>query len=101
LHKARLLIAGKPKEKTMNIYNSTIQSRPNVRVCKDENLPTPEAIKFRIDSIKRDSPILTPALMRRITALKLRLPKDPMAPLLPAIDPAMLIKKGDEEWGDR
>jgi hypothetical protein len=85
----------------MNIYSSTIQSRPNVRICKDENLPTPEAIKFRIEQIKRENPVLTPALMRRITALKLRLPKDPFAPLLPAIAPEMLIKKGDEEWGDR
>jgi hypothetical protein len=76
-------------------------SMPTIRICSDAGLPTPEAIKYRIEQIKRENSALTPALMRRITALKLRLPKDPCAPLLPAIDPALLLCKGDEEWGDR
>ena len=73
-----------------------------IRISKDSELATPEAINFRIESIKKENGgILTPAAANRIAALRLRLPKDPTKPLAPAISPALLINKGDEEWGDR
>lgn len=66
----------------------------------DAGLATPAAIKFRIERIRNDGP-LTPAKRNRIEALMLRLPPGEYSEPLPAVNPALLISKGSEEWGDR
>ena len=67
-----------------------------LRETPDHGLQTPEAINFRIEKIKRENNnVLTPALMRRVAALKARLPKDPNAPLAPAFAPHLLASKKD------
>ncbi len=72
-----------------------------IRIAADSELPTVEAINFRIELIKRENPILTPALMRRIAALRLRLPKDDSKAVIPAINPALLVSKSDLDWDGR
>lgn len=72
-----------------------------LRETKDGDLVTPEAINFRIEKIKRENATLTPALAKRIAALRLRLPKDPNVTVLEkAINPALLVSKSDvDEFG--
>jgi len=70
-----------------------------MKVTPDSQLATPDAIQCRIELIKRENGgVLSPAIGRRITALNLRLGAKV---LTPAINAALLISKGDEEWGDR
>jgi hypothetical protein len=69
-----------------------------IKVTPDAKLVTPEAIQFRIDQIKKENGgVLTPAVFKRVAALNLRL----KAPLSAPINPALLLSKGEEEWGDR
>ena len=69
-----------------------------MRETSDSELATLEAIQFRIDKIKRESPVLTPALNRRLSALKLRLPSKPGASIKPAVASILLISKRDLDW---
>jgi hypothetical protein len=71
---------------------------PKMRICADSELPTIEAIKFRIEQIKTQNPVLTPALARRISALKLRLPQNPNEAMKPAVRADLLISKADLGW---
>lgn len=86
----------------MNIFSASLTNRPKMKICKDCDLPTPEAIKFRIEQIKKENGgVLSPAQYSRIAALRARLPKDPNVTVLaPAIDPNLLVSKSDiDEFG--
>ena len=67
-----------------------------LRITPDQELATPEAIQFRIERLRGEKTIQA---YRRIQALKLRLPADPTAALLPAIDASLLVSKSELDWG--
>lgn len=70
-------------------------------VTPDAELVTPEAVTFRIEGLRRElsSPALPNkvGLLRRIAALKARL--GGTGPMKPAIDPCLLVSKGEVERG--
>ena len=71
---------------------------PGLRVTPDEGLVTPEAIEFRIEQLRKECQ--TPAMYRRIQALKARLPKDPKAVVVVlGVDAALLVSKSELDWG--
>jgi len=73
-----------------------------ITVTQDAELVTPEAVTFRIEGLRRE--LLNPAqpnklgLLRRIAALKARLGVG-TEPMKPAIDPNLLVSKGEVERG--
>jgi hypothetical protein len=78
-----------------------LSNRPKIKISRDHALATADAILFRIEQIKKEcGNVLTPAAYSRIDALRARLPKDPNAPLAPAIDPNLLVSKSQiDEYG--
>ncbi len=74
-----------------------------LKVTADSELATPEAIQFRIDSIKREcGSVLTPAAANRIARLRSRLPAAPGAAMRPAVSAALLVSKSEvEEYSNR
>lgn len=66
-----------------------------MRITADAELATEGAIEFRIDSLLKGEQ--TPAIARRIAALRLRLPQKAGAPILPAVNANLLISKKDME----
>lgn len=74
-----------------------------MRETPDSELATPEAINFRIEKLRRElGNNNRPApLLKRIEALKMRLPKTPGAAIVPAVDPVLLLSKSDLDWDGR
>lgn len=66
-----------------------------MRITPDAELATEGAIRFRLDQLAKEIP--TPAIARRIAALKLRLPQEAGKPILPAVNAALLVSKKDLE----
>jgi hypothetical protein len=66
-----------------------------MRITEDKNLATEGAVRFRIDQLSLQPP--TAAILKRIAALKARLPKAEGQKMLPAIDPMLLLSKKDLE----
>ena len=73
---------------------------PIVKTTPDHALATPEAIQFRIEHI-RSSCGNSPAAANRIAALKSRLPSAVGGPVRDGFAAALLVAKGQLEWGDR
>lgn len=77
---------------------------PKIRIATDDQLPTPEAILFRINKITEECGLggaLTPAAARRVALLRARLPAKPGGALAPAVNHALLVGASDLTWGDR
>jgi hypothetical protein len=74
-----------------------------MRVTPDSGLASAEAINFRIGQLRKElaKPGNHSGTMRRINALRLRLPADSTKPLGPAVDASLLISKADLEWEGR
>lgn len=71
-----------------------------IRTTPDHALATPEAIQHRIEMIRRTGGN-TPAAANRIAALRSRLPSAIGQPVLEGFSAALLVPKGQLEWGDR
>lgn len=75
-----------------------------LKVTADSELATPEAIQFRIESLKQElsrgnSTLPKLCLCRRIETLKARLPKEASAAIVAPVDATLLVSKGELERG--